>query len=160
MRRILFIDQERYLDRALRDAIRLFDVEGRYAGEDGASDLLAVVALPLAEVLCAFSETQTCDPFDSTHTQTVPHFSRESISVNGVWLLLTICQPDLLDPTPRHETLSQTLKTLKNRGCFQNPPVVFPVFLVGEQESSVAWQLAYLVDAHPELNTPVQVHYI
>lgn len=150
MYRILFIHDESYMDRALRQVTGLFNVERRCVDKSKASDLLAVIVLPIAEMPGVLSMGQTCSQVSETHGQTFSVFRPDSISLSGVWLLLTISEPQLLSPMPRYKVLSQALNILENRGCFRTRPLVFPVFLGWETKESMAKQLASLGTGHLE----------
>ncbi len=105
MRKILLVQDESYLDRALRDVFRLFGCERQLINKDEVLDLLAVILMPLSGDARLTSEVQTCELFCLAHD--IPLFSPDSASVSGIWLLLTVSQADPENSTKRQEALRQ-----------------------------------------------------
>lgn len=148
MRKILFVHKETYVDRALKDVQKFFEVESRHATE---SDLLAVIIMPVTVFAQLYPPGQ-----ERALTLVKPSttlFGVQSMSINGIWTLLTINQPELLEPTSRQETLIRTLNIIREHGCLDNFQGIFPVFPAGESEEEIKTQMAYLGNAHPDLLT-------
>lgn len=150
MRKILLVHDERYLDRALQDVENLIGLQPQLASEDDVVDLLAVFLMPPSAIARLASEAQSCGPYRLANHN--PLFSPESISVNGIWLLLTIYHPELLEPTARQEALSQLLNILRTKGYVENLAAVFPVFPSDENNAgSIGEQMIHLRSVHPAL---------
>lgn len=111
MHKILLVHDESYLDRALRDVFRLIGYERQLMNKDEVLDLLAVILMPLSGDARVTSEVQTCELFCLANN--APLFSPDSVSVSGVWLLLTVSQSDPANSTKRQEALSRILNVLE-----------------------------------------------
>jgi hypothetical protein len=94
------------------------------------------------------SEQQTCDLLSFPWSVTT--FACDSVSVNGIWLLLTVSQPDLPHLVSRQESLSRVLRFMRNNKCIQGESSIFPVFSPEEDGRSIAEQMAYLKNEHPD----------
>lgn len=149
MRKILLVQNECYLDRALQDVSNLIGFERRSTNKDGVVDLLAVILMSPSAIARLISEDQTCEL--SHLANSTPLFSPDSISVNGMWLLITVSQPDLLEPTARQEALGRILNILRSKGCVESLNTVFPAFPSEEVDESIAEQMSYLGYVHPGL---------
>lgn len=150
MRKILLVQDERYLKRALQDVENLIDCQERSASEDDVVDLLAVLPMPPSAMAHLTSDEHFCESCGSANRNLL--FSAESISVSGIWLLLTIGHPELLEPTAREEALSQIVNILQTRGWIENLAAVFPVFPAAQNSGeSIGKQMAYLRSVHPGL---------
>lgn len=149
MRKILLIQNEQYLDRALQDVGGLMTFEQQHIGKEKQVDLLAVILLPPDAMAQLTSEQQTCDLLRSAGSATP--FACDSVSVSGVWLLLTVSQPEPPHHVSRQESLSQVLSALRSNGCVQSGVSIFPVFPPEEVERSVGEQMEFLRDEHPSL---------
>lgn len=149
MRKVLLVQNERYLDRALQDVGSLIAFERQQIGKDEQVDLLAVILLQPSAIAQLTSGEQTCERFRVDDSATP--FASHSVSVNGVWLLLTVSQPDLPQPVSRQESLSRVLSVLRAKERVQSVSTIFPVFSPEEDERSVAEQMAYLQCEHPNL---------
>jgi hypothetical protein len=149
MRKLLFVQSEYYLERALEDVGNLIQFEQqRMSGED-IFDLLAVILISPSTIALITSEQQTCDRLHLADSN--PMFGPDSMSVNGMWLLLTVRQSELLEQTVRQVALSQILITLRTKGIIKNLADVFPVFSPKESESAIGEQMSYLGSIHPDL---------
>jgi hypothetical protein len=84
MRKVLLVQNEQYLDRALQDVGGLMVFEQQHIGKEKQVDLLAVILLPTEAIGQLTSEQQTCDPLRFAGSATP--FAYDSVSVNGVWL--------------------------------------------------------------------------
>ncbi|MBW4025927.1 MAG: hypothetical protein HIU93_00850 [Acidobacteria bacterium] len=150
MRKVLLVHDEIYLNRALENVQSLMGFERRASADDDVFDLLAVILIPPATLARALPEKgHLCNLSRLEHHHQL--FSPDWISVNGIWLLLTVCQPDLLEPTARQEALSRILDTFKTKGCIQSLNAVYPVFSSSEKERSPGEQISYLESEHPGL---------
>lgn len=149
MRKVLLVQNEKYLDRALQDVSDLITVEQQHTGKERQCDLLAAIVLPSALAAQLTSEQQTCD-FLRLRGSAAP-FACDSVSVNGVWLLLTVSQPELPHHISRQESLSRVLWALRSSGCIQSGVSIFPVFPPGADEEFVAEQMEFLRFEHPSL---------
>lgn len=149
MRKVLLVQNEQYLDRALQDVGGLMAFEQQHIGNDKQVDLLAVILLPPEAIAQLTSEQQTCDPLRFAGIATP--FACDSVSVNGVWLLLTIRQPGPAHHASRQESLSRVLRFMRNNKCLQRGSYIFPVFPPEEYGRLVAEQMAYLKNEHPDL---------
>lgn len=149
MPKVLLVHKERYLDRALQDVGSLMAFEQQQISEDEPLDLLAVILLPPSSTAQLTSEDRTCELFclaDSTNL-----FTSDSVSVNGVWTLLTVRPPDVREPANRQELLSRVLSALQDTEFVLTMCAVFPVFS-SEQDARLIWeQMAYLQREHPSL---------
>ncbi len=146
MRRILLVQNEQYLDRALQNVGGLMTFEQQHIGKEKQVDLLAVILLP-PEAMAQI--THACDLLGFAGSATP--FACDSVSVNGVWLLLTVNQPVLPQHVSRQESLSRVLSFLRSNECVQSGGSIFPVFSPEEDEESVAEQMEFLRDEHPSL---------
>jgi hypothetical protein len=142
------IQNEQYLDRALQDFCGLMTFEQQHIGKEQQVDLLAVILLPPDAMAQLTAEWQTCDLL--RFASSASPFACDSVSVNGVWLLLTVRQPDLPHHVSRQESLSRVLRFMRNNKCLQGGISIFPVFSPEEDGSSIAEQMAYLRDKHPD----------
>ncbi len=149
MRKVLLVQNEQYLDRALQDVGGLMAFEQQHIGKEKQVDLLAVILLPPEAMVQLTSEQQTCDLLGFAGSATP--FACDSVSMNGVWLLLTVRQPDLTHHVSRQESLSQVLGVLRTNGYVKSMGTIFPVFSPEEDERSIAEQMAYLQNQHPGL---------
>ncbi len=149
MRKVLLVYHEQYLDRALQDVGSLIALEQQQSGSNEQVDLLAVILLPPAAMVQLTSEQHTCDLLRFAGIATP--FACDSVSLNGIWVLLTVSQQDLLQPVSRQESLSRVLSVLRNNECVQSGGSIFPVFPPEEDEESVAEQMEFLRDEHPIL---------
>ncbi len=149
MRRILLVQNEQYLDRALQDVGGLMTFEQQHIGKEKRVDLLAVILLPPEAMAQLTSEQHTCDLLGFAGS--AKPFACDSVSVNGVWLLLTVSQPDLPHHVSRQESLCRVLSVLRSNECVQSGGSIFPVFPPEEDEESVAEQMEFLRDEHPSL---------
>jgi hypothetical protein len=148
MRKILLIQNEQYLDRALQDVCGLMTFEQKHIGKEQQVDLLAVILLPPDAVAQLIVEQQTCDLL--RFAGSASPFACDSVSVNGVWLLLTVSQPDLPHHVSRQESLSRVLRFMRYNKCLQGGSSILPVFSPEEDGRSIAEQMAYLKDEHPD----------
>jgi hypothetical protein len=123
--------------------------EQQHIGKEKQVDLLAVILLPPAAMDQFTSEQQTCDLLRFAGSATP--FAYDSVSVNGVWLLLTVSQPDLPHHASRQASLSRVLSVLRNNECVPSWSAIFPVFSPEENEESVAEQMEFLQKEHPSL---------
>jgi len=126
MRKVLFVQNEQYLDRALQDVGSLIAFEQQHIGKEKQVDLLAVILLQPEAMAQLTSEQQTCDLPGSAWSATP--FACDSVSVNGIWLLLTVNQPYLPHQVSRQETLSRVLSVLQTNGYVKSRGTIFPVF--------------------------------
>lgn len=149
MRKVLLVQNEQYLDRALQDVGSLMAFEQRHIGKEKQVDLLAVILLSPEAMAQVIAEQPTCDLLRFARSATP--FTCDSVSVNGVWLLLTIKQPDLPHHVSRQEALSQMLGFLRTNGYVQSMSTIFPVFSPEDDEWLIAEQMAYLKNEHPKL---------
>lgn len=149
MRKVLLVQNEQYLDRALQDVGVLIAFEQQHIGEEKQVDLLAVILLPREAMAQLTSEHHTCDLRGSAESATP--FVCDSVSMNGVWLLLTVIQPGLPQHVSRQEALSQVLSVLRTNGYVTSGGTIFPVFSPEEDERSIAEQMTYLQNEHPGL---------
>lgn len=149
MRKVLFVKNEQYLDRALQDVGSFIAFEQQQIGKDKQVDLLAAILLPPEAMDQLTSEQQTCDLPGSAWSATP--FACDSVSVNGIWLLLTVSQPHLPEHVSRQETLSRVLRALQTNGYVKSRCTIFPVFSPKDDERSAAEQMAYLQNEHPDL---------
>lgn len=149
MRKVLLVEDESYLERALGDVQNLFRFMGREFEPDATADLLAVIVMPAAAMERLTSQFQSCDLASVALGDRL--FSTESISVNGRWLLLTLNRPDLLEPTSRHEALGRMLTILRDERYVKSIAGVFPVFPFEEPADSMAEQLDYLSCKHRDV---------
>lgn len=149
MRKILLVQNEQYLDRALQDVGSLMAFEQQHIGKDKQVDLLAVILLPPEAMAQLTSEQHTCDLLRFADSATP--FACDSVSVNGIWLLLTIRQPGPAHHVSSQEALSQVLGVLRTNGYVTNGGIIFPVFSPEVDERSIAEQMAYLQNQHPGL---------
>ena len=148
MRKILLIQNEQYLDRTLQGVCGLMTFEQKHIGKEKQVDLLAVILLPPDAMAQLNAEQQTCDLL--CFAGSASPFACDSVSVNGVWLLLTVSQPDLPHHVSRQESLSRVLRFMRNNKCLQGGSSIFPVFSSKEDGRSIAEQIAYLKDEHPD----------
>ena len=151
MRRILFVHNRSHIDRAIADISSFFGIERRCASGSKASDLLAVIVMPSSYWPWLGPETQKLDPRIATPTQIPCLFLPESISVNGVWLLVTLSETELLTPTPRQEALSRALDVVRSKSS-KDLSLVFPVFSETENKRVIVEELAFIRAAHPTLD--------
>jgi hypothetical protein len=142
MRKILLVHNESYLDRALEDALYLIGYERQRTSKNEVLDLLAVILTPLSGDGSFTSEDQTVEL--SCLTDDTRFFNPDSVSVSGIWLLLTINQSDLADSTERQEALTRILNVLRVKEGVRRISAVMPIFSAEESERSVAEQMAYL----------------
>lgn len=149
MRKVLLVQNEQHLDRALQDVGGLIAFEQQQIGKDKQVDLLAVILLPASAMAQLTSAQQTCDLLCFAGSDTP--FACDSVSVNGIWLLLTVSQPDLPHHVSRQESLSRVLSVLRNNECVQSVSTIFPVFSPEDDDRSIADQVAYLQNEHPGL---------
>jgi hypothetical protein len=149
MRKVLLVQNEQYLDRALQDVGGLIAFEQQQIGKDKQVDLLAVILLPLATMAQLTSEQRTCDLLRPAGSATP--FACDSVSLNGVWLLLTVREPDLPHHVSRQESLSRLLRIVRNNECVQRVSTIFPVFSPEQDERSIAEQMEFLQNEHPSL---------
>ncbi|CAN5626239.1 hypothetical protein BH10ACI4_BH10ACI4_07580 [soil metagenome] len=150
MRKILLIQNEQYLDRALQDVCGLMTFEQQHIGKEKQVDLLAVILLPPDAMAQLTAEQQTCDLL--RFAGSASPFACDSVSVNGVWLLLTVSQPDLPHHVSRQESLCRVLSLLRSNESVQRVSTIFPVFSPEEDERSIAEQMAYLKNEYPGLS--------
>jgi hypothetical protein len=146
MRKILLIQNEQYLDRALQDVCGLMTFEQQHIGKEKQVDLLAVILLPPDAMAQLTAEQQTCDLL--RFAGSASPFACDSVSVNGVWLLLTVSKPDPPHHVSRQESLSRVLRFMRNNKCLQGGSSIFPVFSPAEDGRSIAEQMAYLKSEH------------
>lgn len=159
MRKILLVHNERFLDRALEDALCLMGYERERTSKREILDLLAVIVTPLSGDGRFTSDDQTVRLSCLTHDPRV--FSPDSVSVSGIWLLLTINQSGLADSTERHEALTRILNGLQMKEGVRRISAVMPVFSAEESEGSVAEQMACLESEHHSIpiSTPFVVDF-
>ncbi len=150
MRKVLLISNEHYLDRALQDVYSLMAFEQQQIGKDEQVDLLAAILLQPSAIAQFTSGEQTCECHCLAFSTTP--FTSDSVSVNGVWLLLTVSQPDLPYNVSRQESLSRLLSALRTKEWVQSESTIFPVFSPEEDERSVAEQMAHLQNEYPGLS--------
>ena len=142
MHKILLVHDERYLDRALEDVLRLLELERQLTRQEKLPDLLAVILTPLTTNSRIDPQDRMCEP--GCLTNHVQFFSPESVTVNGIWSLLTISQEATAVSTRRHETLSRILNVLQHKEGSLEINAVIPVFASEESYDSMAAQIAYL----------------
>lgn len=146
MRKILLVHNELYLERAVQDVVGLFGFEQPRARKDEVLDLLAVIVTPLPGDAHALSEDQTCGLGCLTNYAQL--FSPESVSVSGIWLLVTVSPSDAADSTKRQEALSRILNVLQVKDGARKISAVIPVFPSEESQDSIAEQVTYLESEH------------
>lgn len=152
MRKVLMIEDESHLEHALEDVLSLFRFLAGEFEHDPIADLLAVIVMPAeTKEYCAWS-FQTCDVVEIPSCNRL--FSVESVSVDGVWSLLTLNRADLLEPTPRHTSLDRILTSLREDQYASGIARVYPVFPYEEPFDSVSEQLAYLRSTHRDVLAP------
>ncbi len=149
MRKVLLVQNEQYLDRALQDVGGLMAFEQQHIGKEKQVDLLAVILLPPEAMVQLTSEQHTCDLLGFAGSATP--FACDSVSMNGIWLLLTVSQPDLPHYVSRQESLCRFLSVLRSNEYVQSGSSIFPVFSPEEDEELVAEQMEFLRDEHPSL---------
>lgn len=149
MRKILLVHNERYLDRALHDVLRLVGFEQQLRSQDEVLDLLAVILMPPSGDAHVASQVQTCELGWLTNDAQI--FSLESVSVSGIWSLLTVSQSIMANSMKRQEALSRILKVLQVKEGVRNISAVIPVFPSNESQDSIAEQIAYLEREHDSI---------
>jgi len=150
MRKILLVQKDEYRDRALQDVDSLIAFEQQHIGKNDQVDLLAVIVGPLSILSQLAARDQTCGHFASSDGE--PTLTSDSVSVNGVWQLLTLSQMDASGPITRQESLSRVLNVLSERQDVQRVSSIFPAFSSDDDEQSVAEQMAHLRRQHPGLS--------
>jgi hypothetical protein len=125
MHKLLFVHEERYLDRLIRDVQELLEREYQLSGGSTICDLLAVLVMSPEVVHAILTPTQRCDlsRLEDRHSL----FSPESVSVDGLWILVTLSRPDLEQPGTRHEALDRVLGVLRTQGFGLDSGKVFLV---------------------------------
>lgn len=149
MRRLLFVHDERYLDRAFQSVQDLLAIERRLSKNNGGSDLLAVLLMSPSSVDLLLSQEQECEPPRLGDRN--PLFNSDSVSVNGMWILVTLSHHDFLGPRKRNEALGRLLCILRTQGYVHDLATVFPVFPSDETEQSIREQVTFLRSEHPDL---------
>jgi hypothetical protein len=125
MRKILFVYEEHYLELAIRNVQELLGFEQRVPENNTVSDLLAVLLMSSQVVNALLSQDQERDPQRLANRSSL--FGPDSVSVNGLWTLVTLSRLDLQEPRTRHEALDRFLDILRTQGFVQDSGTVFPV---------------------------------
>jgi len=137
MHRLLVIHDEALLYKALQDVGALFQYESH---RSITSDLLAVIVMPKPGMDRLFPED---------HSQAL--FDLESVSLEGVWLLLTISPSVFPESASREQSLVKLLDLLRSRKCFESGAKVLPVLPWQEGSGAVTDNLTLLRETHPDL---------
>ena len=111
------------LDRAIRNAQDLLDFEQRSAKGNAASDLLAALVLSPDVVHAILLAEQECALRPSADGSAL--FGSDSVSLNGIWTLVTLSRRDLQESMTRHEALDRVLDILQSQGFVHDAETVF-----------------------------------
>lgn len=152
MARLLVIHDEAFLELAIQSAGNFIQFEERHSSKEHVSDLLAVIVMPRSAAPSLHSDLPPCEPATSTNGNCRHLRNLESISLDGLWLLITIDHPDLLDPLPRQEALVQSLSAFRVQRCFDTGGKVFPIIPHSHDEIS-SYDFTLLQTSHPDLFT-------
>jgi hypothetical protein len=147
MRKLLFVHDERYLNHAIRNVQELLGLEHRLSEGKNVSDLLAVLLMSPQLVNELLSQEQEFDLPRLADRNSL--FSPDSVSVNGLWILVTLSRLDLQEPRTRHEALDRVLDILQTLGFVQDSATVFPVSPSEEPYLSIREQMTFLKNEQP-----------
>ena len=147
MRKLLFVHEEQHVDRALRNVKNLLHFEQIGVQGSATSDLLAVVVLSLDIVHAILSAEQECALRPSSDGSAV--FGPDSVSLNGIWTLVTLSRRDLQEPMTRNGALDRVLVTLQNQGFVQDWKTVFLLSPSQEHSLSIREPLASFKTEQP-----------
>ena len=136
MRKLLFVHEEQHVDHAHRSVQDLLDFGQRSARDNTASDLLAVLVLSPDVVHAILLAEQECALRPSPDGS--PLFGSDSVSLSGVWTLVTLSRRDIQEPVTRNEALYRLLGTLQSQGFVQDPERCFSYL----PAKSAAWRFA------------------
>ena len=125
MRKLLFVHEERYLEPAIRSVQELLSLERRISDGNTVSDVLAVLLMSSQVVNKLLSQEQACDL--SRVTDSNVRFGSESVSLNGVWILVTLLHEEFQEPRTRHEALDRVLDMLRTQGLVRDSATVVPL---------------------------------
>lgn len=149
MRKVLLVHKEQYVDQAVKEALRLLGYERRRTSRYEVLDLLGVLVMPFTSDLFFAPKSITHGPdFVEAHTGV---FSHESVSVNGIWLMLTINPLDPADAIQRHEALSRAIRALNTQERGHPIEAVIPISFIGDKEPVLAAEREHLEREHPEI---------
>jgi hypothetical protein len=123
MRKLLFVHEERYLELAIRNVQELLDFEQRLSESNTVSDLLAALLISSKVVNEFLSQKQYCDLSCLTDSNML--FGPASVSLNGVWILVTLLHEEFQEPRTRHEALDRVLDILRIQGLVRDSEKVF-----------------------------------
>ena len=147
MRKLLFVHDQRYLDQAMRNVQEIFGLERRLSEGNTVSDLLAVLVMSPQAVNELLSQDQECDLPRLAGRNSL--FGPDSVSVNGLWMLVTLSRQDFQKPRTRHEALDRILDILRTQGFVLDSGTFFTVSPSEEPHMFLREQMAFLKSEQP-----------
>jgi hypothetical protein len=147
MRKLLLVYEERYLELAIRNVQELLGFEQRLSESNTVSDLLAVLLMSPQVVNELLSQEHECDLQRFADRNSL--FGPDSVSVNGLWILVTLSRQDFQEPSTRNETLDRVLDILRTQGFVRDSGTVFPVSPSKGPHMSISEQMTVLKSEQP-----------
>lgn len=147
MRKLLFVHEERYLELALRNVQEIMGFEQRLSEGNTVSDLLAVLLMSPQMVNKLLSQEQEADPQRFADRNSL--FGPDSVSVNGLWILVTLSRQDFQEPSKRQEALDRVLNVLRTQGFVRDAGTVFPASPSKGPHMSISDQMTVLESEQP-----------